>query len=83
MTTLQTVQKLIASELDVDPATLDPNRPLQELGIDSLTVMECLFKVEDEFKITVNGSSNLAVSTLQDIADMVDALVLAKAPEVS
>lgn len=83
MTTLQTVQKLIASELDIDPATLDPNRPLQELGIDSLTVMECLFKIEDEFKITVNGSSNLAVSTLQDIADMVDALVLAKAPGVS
>ena len=83
MTTLQTVQKLIASELDLDPAELDPNRPLQELGIDSLTVMECLFKIEDEFKITVNGSNNLAVSTLQDIADMVDALVVAKAPGVS
>jgi len=79
MTTLQTVQKIIAAELDVDPATLDPARPLQELGIDSLTVMECLFKIEDEFKISVN-SSGLAVSTLQDIADMVDALVRAKAP---
>lgn len=82
MTTLQTVQKIIASELDVDPAELDPGRPLQELGVDSLTVMECLFKIEDEFKISVD-SSGLAVSTLQDIADMVDALVLAKAPEVS
>ena len=83
MTTLQTVQKLIATELDLNPAELDPNRPLQELGIDSLTVMECLFKIEDEFKISVSGSSNLAVSTLQDIADMVDALVSAKTPEVS
>ena len=82
MTTLQTVQKLIASELDLDPAALDPNRPLQELGIDSLTVMECLFKIEDEFEISVS-SSGLAVTTLQDIADMVDALVLAKATEVS
>lgn len=82
MTTLQTVQKLIASELDLDPAELDPTRPLQELGIDSLAIMECLFKIEDEFKISVN-SSGLSVSTLQDIADMVDALVLAKAPGVS
>ena len=81
MTTLQTVQKIIASELDVDPSKLDPNRPLQELGIDSLTVMECLFKIEDEFKISVS-STGLSVSTLQDIADMVDALVLAKASEV-
>ncbi len=78
MTTLQTVQKIIAAELDVDPATLDPGRPLQELGIDSLTVMECLFKIEDEFKISVD-SSGLAVSTLQDIADLVDGLVRAKA----
>ncbi|NBS56308.1 MAG: acyl carrier protein [Betaproteobacteria bacterium] len=82
MNTLQTVQRIIAAELDVDPAELDPSRPLQELGVDSLAVMECLFKIEDEFKISVD-SSGLAVSTLQDIADLVDSLVLAKAPEVS
>jgi acyl carrier protein len=82
MTTLQTVQKLIATELDMDIAKLDPNMPLQDLGIDSLTVMECLFKIEDEFKISVEGS-NLAVSTLQDIADLVDGLVRAKAPEAT
>lgn len=82
MSTLQTVQKLIAGELDLDPATLDPNLPLQDLGIDSLTVMECLFKIEDEFKISVSDTSNLTVSTLQDIANMVDALVAAKASEV-
>lgn len=81
MTTLQTVQKLIAGELDLDPAALDPNLPLTELGIDSLTVMECLFKIEDEFKITVSDANNLTVSTLQDIANMVDALVAAKATE--
>lgn len=81
MTTLQTVQKLIAGELDLDPATLDPNLPLTELGIDSLTVMECLFKIEDEFKITVSDANNLTVSTLQDIASMVDALVAAKATQ--
>lgn len=82
MSTLQTVQQLIAGELDLDPATLDPNLPLQDLGIDSLTVMECLFKIEDEFKISVSDTSNLTVSTLQDIANMVDALVAAKAPGV-
>ena len=81
MTTLQTVHKIIAAELDVDPAELDPARPLQELGVDSLTIMECLFKIEDEFKISVD-STGLSVSTMQDIADLVDALVQAKASEV-
>ena len=82
MSTLQTVQKLIASALDLDPETLDPVRPLEELGIDSLTVMECLFKIEDEFKISI-ANSDLAVRTLQDIADMVDSLLAAKVAEVS
>ena len=82
MTTLQTVQKLIATELELDPAGLDPSRPLDELGIDSLSVMECLFKIEDEFKISVSNES-LAVRTLQDIADMVDTLVAGKVAEGS
>ena len=82
MTTLQTVQELIATELELDPAALDPGRPLEELGIDSLSVMECLFKIEDEFKISVAGAS-LAVRTLQDIADMVDSLLAARVAEVS
>lgn len=82
MTTLQTVQKIISSELGLDQASLDPARPLDELGIDSLTVMECLFKIEDEFDIRVDGSS-VAVRTLQDIADMVDSVLATKAAEVS
>ena len=82
MTTLETVRTLIATELEVDAASLDPVRPLDELGIDSLMVMECLFKIEDEFKIGVSGSG-LAVRTLQDIADMVDSLLASKVAEVS
>ena len=82
MTTLQTVQKLIAAELELDPAALDPSRPLDELGIDSLSVMECLFKIEDEFKISVAGTS-LAVTTLHEIVDMVDSLLAMRVVEVS
>ena len=82
MTTVEKIRAIIAAELDADPATCDPARPLDELGIDSLTVMECLFKIGDEFKMSVSNSS-LAVRTLQDIADMVDALAAGKVAEVS
>ena len=81
-THLQTVQERLATERELDPAALDPGRPLEELGIDSLSVMECLFKIEDEFKISVAGTS-LAMRTLQDIADMVDSLLAARVAEVS
>ena len=74
MTTLQTVQKLLADDLALDVATLDPARPLDELGIDSLTLIECMFKLEDKFGISV-ANHEITVNTLQGLADMIDRLV--------
>lgn len=77
MTTLQTIQHLLAAELSLDVDALDPARPLDELGIDSLALIECMFKLEDEFGISVaNHDAN--VKTLQDIANLVDRLVAEK-----
>lgn len=77
MTTLQTIQQLLAGELSLDIDTLDPARPLDELGIDSLAVIECMFKLEDKFGISVaNDDAN--ARTLQDIANLVDKLVADK-----
>jgi acyl carrier protein len=77
MTTLQTIQHLLAAELSLDADTLDPARPLDELGIDSLAVIECMFKLEDEFGISV-ANQDANVRTVQDIANLVDRLVADK-----
>ena len=77
MTTLQTIQQLLAGELSLDIDTLDPARPLDELGIDSLAVIECMFKLEDKFGISV-ANDDAKATTLQDIADLVDKLVADK-----
>jgi len=77
MTTLHTIQQLLAGELSLPPDSLDPARPLDELGIDSLAVIECMFKLEDKFGISIpNHDAN--AKTLQDIADLVDRLVAEK-----
>jgi acyl carrier protein len=74
MTTLTTVQKLIAEELDLAVDDLDPARPLDELGIDSLSVMEVMFKLEDTFDIKM-PDERVPIRTVQDIADIVDRLL--------
>ena len=77
MTTLQIIQQMLAGELSLDASTLDPTRPLADLGIDSLAVIECMFKLEDRFGISVaNGDAK--ARTLQDLADLVDRLVAEK-----
>lgn len=72
--TLETVQQLIASELDIDAKGLDPQRPLEELGVDSLSVIEVMFKLEDRFDLKM-PDERVPIRTVQDIADLVDRLI--------
>jgi acyl carrier protein len=77
MTTLQTGRKLLSEELSVDTSLLDPDRPFDDLGLDSLMLTECLFKLEDKFAISV-ANSEMKLNTLRDIANMVDRLLEAQ-----
>lgn len=75
--TLEAVQLFLAEELALDPAKLDPELPLGELGIDSLMLMECFFKLEDEFGISLEGSG-ATPNTIGEITDLIDGLLAAK-----
>ena len=56
------------------PEDLDPGRPLDELGIDSLSVLQVMFEIEDKFGIKF-PDERVPIRTMQDIADIVDRLV--------
>lgn len=72
--TVATVQKVIAEELDLAIADLDPARPLEELGVDSLGIIEVMFTLEDTFGVRM-GDERTPIKTVQDIADIVDRLI--------
>ncbi len=71
MTTLEELQDLIHKKYGVDPATLDPNASMRGAGIDSLTLVEYLFAVEDHYGISVPEKYS-DVDTLADLARAVD-----------
>jgi len=75
--TLATVQRVMAEELDLALSELQPDRPLQELGVDSLGIIEVMFKLEDEFDIRM-GDERVPIGTVREIADIVDRLILAR-----
>ncbi len=74
MSTLAIVRRIIADETDLRVEDLDPARPIEELGVDSLSVIEVMFKLEDEFHIKT-PDERVPIRTIQDIADLVDRLV--------
>ena len=71
------VAEVLSEKYDVDPEAISPEATLTELGLDSLTVVELLFDVEDEFGIEV-PEERATFQTLAEAAALVDELVHAK-----
>ena len=74
MSTLATVQRIFAHEMDLPSGILDPTQRLTELGVDSLMLIEAMFQLEDEFHIEM-PREQVPVQTVQDIVALVDRLV--------
>ena len=69
--------EVLSEKYDVDPEAISPEATLAELGLDSLTVVELLFDVEDEFEIDI-PEERATFKTLAEAAALVDELVQAK-----
>ncbi len=67
MDTLDRIKELAVKELSLDPAALDPQAPLEKLGVDSLTFIEFMFKIEDEFGVKVSDEELRNIKCLADL----------------
>ena len=67
MQTLDRIKDLAVRELSLDPGKLDPQAPLADLGVDSLTFIEFMFKVEDEFGVKVSDEDLRGIKCLADL----------------
>ncbi len=77
-TTIDRLRVLLVKDYKLDPATLVPDAPLAELGIDSLGVAELMFNIEDEFKVTIPGDP-VPLQTIGDVVGYIDNLVATQA----
>ncbi len=77
MSSLQEIQGLIHKKYGVDPAALDANASLRGHGIDSLTLVEFLFAVEDHYHISIPEKYS-DVDTLAALAVAVDEILAAQ-----
>ena len=67
----------LAEKYEVDRDAISPKATLTELGLDSLTIVELLFDVEDEFNIEV-PEERATFETLAEAAALVEELVQTK-----
>ncbi len=77
MTPYAFMAEVLTEKYDVDREAISPDATLTELGLDSLTIVELLFDVEDEFGIEV-PEDRVTFQTLAEAAALVDELIQAK-----
>jgi acyl carrier protein len=87
------VRSIIAKSLNISVDQLTPETHLDELGAESLDVIEIVFALEEKFDITIplkadeatrlatsdkGGGQEMPFSTVGDVAEIVEKLVAAK-----
>ena len=74
MSTLQTIQRMMAEQFKLKEEDLTPDAQLEALGLDSLSVIEFMFNLEDEFHLKL-PDERVEIKTIQDIASLVERMV--------
>ena len=52
MDTIARIKEMAAKEFSIDPNAVDQNAPLDTLGVDSLSFIEFMFKIEEELGVS-------------------------------
>ena len=74
--TLDKVKKLLAEQLNIDAEKItESSKVIDDLGADSLDVVEMLMTLEDEFNVTVSDEESVALKTVGDIVKLIDSKI--------
>ncbi len=79
MSTLQTIQRMMIEQFELKADDLTPDAQMEALGLDSLSVIEFMFNIEDEFHIKL-PDERVEIRTVRDIASIVERLVAEQKP---
>ena len=77
MDTIARIRQLAIEEFSLDADKLDPNAPLDQVGIDSLAFIEFMFKIEEEFGIKVSDDELRGVKCFADLEKLLAAALQA------
>jgi acyl carrier protein len=75
MSTLETLQEILVRDYGLSRERLTADARLETLGMDSLSLLELMFKIEDDFHVKIPGDPPAGLRTVQDVVDYIDGLI--------
>ncbi|HKX42123.1 MAG TPA: acyl carrier protein [Burkholderiaceae bacterium] len=72
--TIDELKSLIQKNFDIAPEAIDENAAFSDYELDSLTLAELMFAIDDELHVIVPDSAFAEIRTLAQLATVVDGL---------
>lgn len=72
MTELEQIQGILAREMQINPELLQSHATMDDLGLDSLAVLELLMIIEDSFEISIDDEEATKLTTVGQLADLIE-----------
>ncbi len=70
---VEKIKQVLAEQLGIDPKTIsDDANILEDLGADSLDIIEMLMTLEDEYGITIPDDKINQVKTIKEVAELIE-----------
>lgn len=72
MTNFEQIKKILVEQLDIDEDIVTPDTTIEDLGVDSLDLVEAVMAIEDTFNIKIEDSDLEGLKTVNDFVDYVE-----------
>jgi len=78
MTTLDTLVDILVRDYCLDRARIVPQATLDAVGLDSLSLLELMFKIEDRYGVKIQEDTPTNLVTVGDVVRYIDELLAHK-----
>jgi len=82
MNTLCTLEQILVRDYGVAAGQVTPEATLESLGLDSLSMLELMFKIEDRYGLKITEDMPTDMQTVGDVVVFVDRIITRK-PELA
>jgi acyl carrier protein len=70
--TLTKIIDIVASKLEIDKKTITTDATFQDLGADSLDLLEIIMRLEEQFGLEVNDEDAEKMQRMQEVVDYIN-----------
>lgn len=72
MDTIEEIRKIFKEKLDANPADVQLEKGLQDLGLDSLDMYEMIYEIETEFGVKIPDTEVANLVTVGDLVSFIE-----------